>query len=79
MCAIGCLIPDEEYSSTMESNDLYNLIEEHFLTDERRAEFMENDSLLARLQSIHDELDPSDWEEVFRKTAINFNLVYTAP
>ena len=50
-CAVGCFIPDEDYSPYMEGKDIY-VMRDYFYPhiDEDRL------NLLGRLQSIHDEV-----------------------
>ncbi len=49
-CAVGCLIPDEEYNTDMEGVGVQTLVMEHSLPTLNGA----STELLADLQSIHD-------------------------
>jgi len=68
-CAVGCLIPDEEYSSELEgktvrSPELVNLPSLRHL----------NLELLWDLQGVHDRCDPPNWETKLLKVAKRFKL-----
>ncbi len=71
MCAVGCLIPDDVYRPGLEGA----------LDD---IEFFngwpdETYTLLGRMQIIHDQTKPEDWESEFRALAAVEMLTYTAP
>lgn len=68
MCAIGCLIKDEFYSGDFEgivlgsvSSDDRPIRKALNKSGIRLTEDIEN--LLIRLQEIHDDLPPSDWQK----------------
>ena len=68
-CAVGCLIPDEEYRTDMEGHGLDSLLESGLLTSERQKEFFQHRRLLQALQQIHDYNPVKEWEKEFRKEA----------
>jgi hypothetical protein len=69
MCAIGCLIPDDEYHDGLEGLDacspsvaaLPSLVGL-------------NQQLLVELQNIHDRSDPCCWQELLVKAAARHGL-----
>ena len=87
-CAVGCLIPDEYYSKSMENRDVLHstpvreaLTAAEVLPPEERflAEFQDDYpgstlSLLRTLQRVHDDGFVSDWNHRFRDVAVQFNL-----
>lgn len=66
-CAAGCLIPDDEYSITMENK-----------TWDKLAFFKivptTNESLIGKLQQIHDYFDPESWLNELYELAAELNL-----
>ena len=75
-CAIGCLIPDSEYSNDMEGRDLNDLLKLNLLVEETHYEFEKHKILLLALQNIHDNKKIEDWEKEFRMLAADFKLQY---
>lgn len=72
MCAVGCLISDEEYCPTMEGSGVQGLgISEGIPPDVLQ--------LLNDMQVTHDQTALQFWEEDFAFTARKFNLKYTEP
>ena len=72
MCAVGCLISDEEYCPTMERNGIQKLeISEGIPSDVLQ--------LLSDMQTTHDQTSVDFWEDDFAFTARKFNLKYTEP
>ena len=63
MCAIGCLIPLEDYKPEYEKEGWSELLEKYEKLPRRHANF------LSRLQTIHDGCDPSDWPSRLRFVA----------
>lgn len=54
-CAVGHLIPDEEYSSEMEGSTVWSLVEEmNILSEGFQEELKEEMAFIGRLQTIHD-------------------------
>ena len=68
-CAIGCLIPDERYSGTLEGRMVYQqeVLRAAGLTSK-------NVTLATRLQRIHDCKPVDDWESEFVLVAQEFGL-----
>ena len=75
-CAIGCLIPDEEYSPDMENCSF--LVNQKAFPDEllRKIGIVENKGICEDLQSIHDCYEPLDWECRLKESAKYNNLEY---
>jgi hypothetical protein len=73
-CAVGCLIPDDMYSSKMENNDLITIIDRYTLP----KYFARNQDMLSRLQTIHDEDyawgTTEDMKDALKKVARNHHL-----
>jgi len=60
-CAIGCDIPDDEYSPELEGRSIRRLIEMGAFSAKRRTEYNEHLELLIDLQSMHDNVPVSLW------------------
>lgn len=59
-CAVGCLIPDNEYDVKIEGRALGS----NAVIMEQCPSLKEHDfNLLVRLQTLHDSGDPSTWEK----------------
>ncbi len=72
-CAIGRLIPDEDYDSKMEGRSIHQLMD----LDPFNLIFknlLPHQDLLNELQIIHDKEDVFFWENAFTKIARIFNL-----
>lgn len=91
-CAIGCLIPDDEYSQDLEGLAPYSLrYEKKYTKDYLYTETKGNiiREIVERagysceigvyMQVIHDTYEPKEWEEEFQKVAKDQNLKYTEP
>lgn len=78
MCAIGCLIPDEEYNPAMEGMNLHGLRRQQ-LTPRSIADVYEHFELMLDLQFTHDFNDVVRWENRFKSIAEKNNLEYTPP
>lgn len=63
MCAVGCLIGDDEYQTDMEGLDAAALFQ---VTDAQPAHC----DLLGALQSIHDSEHPRNWKVNLRDLAV---------
>lgn len=85
-CAVGCLIPDSEYSTAFDDPDINTgvaqllavmpkfgsaLREGGVDTDDRRIV-----SMLASLQNVHDEFKPRDWRQQLESKARIFGLQF---
>ncbi len=71
-CAIGILIPDNEYLEEMEGK-IPNAIK-NLLNPDLKEIFSVNYKLLFKLQGIHDSEDPSKWEEKLKSLAKEYGL-----
>jgi hypothetical protein len=87
-CAVGWLIPDEEYKPEMECGTIGTLLDNRVLPRNLQEEFSINADLLRTLQKVHDNtvFDPSIksnpatyWEPKFAEVATKFGLTYTPP
>lgn len=81
MCAVGCLISDEEYHPHMEGK---SVLGGRFYDFPATAKFEQHSDLLSSLQEVHD--DMFNWgreglgqnaESIFRRIANNHSLTYT--
>jgi hypothetical protein len=77
MCFVGVLIPDKEYLAIFEGHGCRILFD--IWTTPLAQQLKEHVSLLTRLQSIHDNYDPVNWEHLFQDEANVQKLVYTSP
>ena len=87
MCAVGCRIPDEKYSSKMEGNSLGDLLQ--YLPGAFTDEIVAYATMFSKLQEVHDQWDftgydaSMTWEEYldvkFPEVAEEFNLTFTKP
>jgi len=86
-CGIGIFIRPEEYRSWMEGNPIDILLLNDECPTRLHAELIEHiyhvngkyQSLLLRIQSIHDHNIVVHWESEFQKLAKDFKLIYKAP
>lgn len=72
MCAAGCLISDDEYTSYMDKagdSAWTQLVSDYIVPDEHAT-------LIRRLQEVHDG-NVDAWEAGLEKVALSHNLVYT--
>ena len=74
-CAVGCLIPDSEYSPKLEMHSIINLEFSRRLPPSLEGL---NLRLLRELQSVHDTWCVYQWEERFQAVAKHYGLVYHA-
>lgn len=78
-CAVGCLIPDEQYSEWMEDFSLLDRRDGHKTEVGFVVEKLGHDvDLCQRLQWIHDEFGVEAWEERFANLAEGLGLTYNA-
>ena len=68
MCAVGCLIPEEEYSSDFEGESV-EVIQAKVPTI-----YGLNLALLSDMQFVHDYDDIASWEKQFQELANHYNL-----
>lgn len=74
MCAVGCLISDDEYDPSIEGRGVHDLISTYEIDVHGSVS-----SLLSRLQEIHDCYLPEEWEEHLAALAIEKGLKFTKP
>lgn len=67
-CAVGCLIPDNEYADHMDNSSLCRVIE--LVPALQEISY----SLLTMMQSIHDGQEVAEWEDGFLRVATQFRL-----
>jgi hypothetical protein len=72
-CAVGCLIPDEEYFADMEQKIVREITEKYDLPSLRGLDT----ELLGELQNIHDNSQPVRWEELWSQLADDRKLAFT--
>lgn len=70
-CAVGCLIPDDAYSSMIENHPADYYLVQQCLPFEVTPEI---ERLLRALQGVHDDTMPTYWEMVLSDVARNFNI-----
>ena len=79
MCAVGCLIPDEEYDSELEGMAV-DQIPQHLMPKSLRGL---DEDLLCSLQTVHDYFlrtqGVHDWEKYMSRIAERYILKYTPP
>jgi len=78
-CAVGALIPDDEYNVSMESTgDVHSLVYNHSdLCPKSLLAYRTNESfmdLLLTLQRVHDNLEPKTWPSRLRELALHWGL-----
>jgi hypothetical protein len=69
MCAIGCLITDDQYASSLEGWDAT-----HGCIRALPCLVGINSDLLLMLQHVHDHSQPVDWEDRLRAVATRWSL-----
>ncbi len=67
-CAVGCLIPDDQYTRSIEGKPA------DFAARDVPALSDIGPALLCEMQSVHDDLAVSEWEECFEELAQVFKL-----
>ena len=78
MCAVGCLIPDELYSTKLEEIPIGALIGKGSYHNEGIAKLFAGVSatLLGDMQHIHDDPPIEDWPELMKGVADRYNLTH---
>ncbi len=71
-CAIGCLIPDDLYSESLEGNNVESLFV--YFPKVRKLIGKRNKDLCENLQDIHDNIDVSLWYSYLSNLAESQNL-----
>lgn len=92
MCAVGCLISDDEYTPYFEGNTINALLDYGDLTSATASRLGPHALLLAELQQAHDNympwvdrpvlplakhFEPGTWEQKMKQLAEEHNLEYT--
>lgn len=74
-CAVGCLIPDDQYSDAIEGNNIISLAYRDDCPQILKDLMGEgHKDLLHELQAIHDDFRPTDWEQEFSFLAKQYEL-----
>ena len=73
-CAVGILIPDDQYYSYMESRGVSDLCNDYEMKASNKQQ-----RLMAYLQEVHDGYNVALWEDHFESAATEFELDYAAP
>ena len=77
-CAVGCLIPDEKYSSSLEGFSIqkykYATFDGAINITALMQELGYDLKLLKSLQGVHDNNPCSDWSDALRSVASRFGL-----
>lgn len=76
-CAIGCLIPVEYYSKSIEGltlSDIFSSVLKRPLVDTLKKSGIDSKSfpLLSKLQTIHDNRNPYDWSNYLDQLEIEY-------
>jgi CII-binding regulator of phage lambda lysogenization HflD len=75
MCAVGCLIKDEFYDYQLESQNVSMLAVHRALISSGYEYDKQGESLLSRMQTVHDDYGTLSWEAKWVEIANEFNLV----
>lgn len=68
-CAAGCLIADDEYRVSFESENWASLVDAGHVPKKHKM-------LITRLQNIHDVITPTHWERFLKMLAKNLGLAW---
>jgi hypothetical protein len=79
MCAVGCLITDEEYNPKWDHDHGSAVIDLFECQSFRDRVGGNNAALLSDLQCLHDSIEVCEWEVQFQKLAKTRSLIYTPP
>ena len=75
MCAVGCLISDEDYDPRMENSTPLMPSMEMWMAANFAEDIRERaESVLSWVQDIHDNIEPEGWEDALRKAAGLYDL-----
>lgn len=72
-CAAGWLIPDTHYQECFEKNSI-NTIVENYGEKNIFGDEVESLRLIERLQEIHDDYEPEEWENEWEEIADYYEL-----
>lgn len=76
MCAVGCLIKDEDYNPKFEGQSVLTVGGNPTIVGELLASYGHDLILCRSLQYIHDNSAPENWETQFEKTARLYDIAY---
>jgi hypothetical protein len=77
MCAVGCLIDDKAYRPDFEKHRITSpTVKDALLASGIVCQY-DNESLLTRLQMIHDYKDVVNWKQQLESCANHFGLKFT--
>lgn len=82
MCAIGCLIPNADYSLDLENTSIVNYDDqyrEHIVSIIRKEYPFATDSLLGDLQHIHDKTPVVQWPAALNEFSGRYKVLYDRP
>lgn len=71
-CAVGCIIPDDEYQESWEGMSVSWIIDSRL--SPTLMQYKEHLSMLSYLQSIHDNYKPDVWRKVLKEAATFWKL-----
>ena len=71
-CAVGCLIPDNEYTPEMETKSAQFVLP--MLSDKTLSNSFELEEMLSNLQRLHDGWTPEHWPQKLRDIAKEYGL-----
>ena len=74
-CAVGCLIPDEDFPSQLEGKDIHGLVCSSTLNQKLVSFLRKHMFLLYELQRIHDNIPVENWPHELAYLAEAHNLV----
>ena len=75
-CAVGVLIPEEEYNVEMEHRPIMELVEKSLVPTSLKGLSLD---MLVAVQDLHDDLPVNLWEQAFKEVAGRYNLVVPPP
>ena len=74
-CAVGCLIPESEYHSNLESLSVEDILDEDLVpTLKKLSNIPSMSKLLSDLQRFHD--DPDNWSETSSLSPAGFEYLF---
>jgi hypothetical protein len=72
-CAVGCLIDDDHYRESLEGGTMFNSNVKRAVELSIGRDLAEGDeTVLARLQELHDNLEPERWPELLGELRLEF-------
>lgn len=78
-CAVGCLIPDELYTTRIEGIPALYLGEDFYMLFDKDIDRPVLRHLLMQLQGIHDCYLPRHWHKELEASARNLGLAFNPP